>query len=615
LETQDEIRVTFRPSGKIVEINRGENLIKAFEKAGIKIPTFCAGRGKCGKCKIKLLSEDFPLTANEKIALTTAELDEGIRLACQINPHVDIEIELIDESEFGKMRKLTYGSTIDFKLDSHLKKQYVELQSPSLENPADDLRSIEDNLVSGSQRLNLPITLLQGLSTFLRKNDYRVTFVLSDNSVINIEAGDTTLKSFGLAIDLGTTTIAGTLVDMITGRNLATGAVTNPQNIHGADVISRVNFSMNEAGGLGKLQMLVIDAINSVIENLAVEAGVKTREIYEISIAGNTIMNHILLGVNPQYVGESPYIPTFRRCQSYSAEELGLTLIPRASVMILPNISGYVGGDITSFILAYDLHKRDKVTLSIDIGTNGEIALGSKNGLVCCSAAAGPAFEGGHIGSGMRAETGAIEKIRLADDSIYIETIENGEPKGICGTGLIDIVAEMLRYELIDESGKIVKTDKPEAQWHNDRIVENEDGVAYTILQANELNNKKPIVLSQRDIRELQLAKAAFIAGIKILLKELNLEESDIGSILIAGAFGTYINKYNAQRIGLFPRHVDPEHIEFVGNAASVGAKRFLLSKSARKETDEIIEVAQYIELAARMDFQEEFASGMFFQR
>lgn len=611
----DKIVVVFKPSDAIVSVTKNTSLLEAAEKAEIVLSSICGGRGKCGKCKIKILNKDIPFTKNEDMYLTTKEKEKNIHLACQV--HIDNELEvLIPESlTDANFKILTDEFVTDFEIDDHLKKIYVEIKAADIHHPIDDLNNLKNYLFDNPENVtfSIPLFILQNLSTFLRKNNYKITFVLSKNRLINLEPGETTERLYGLAFDLGTTTIAGSLIDMKTGKSLAVGSRTNPQSIHGADVISRVNYSANEAGGLSKLQKMVVEAFNEIIEDLTEKAGVSFREIYEMTVAGNTIMNHIFVGANPQYIGESPYIPTFLEPQTFTAEELGLTLLPNMPVMILPNISGYIGGDISGFILSANLHKTEKITLGIDIGTNGEIVLGSKQKLVCCSAAAGPAFEGGHISCGMRAMTGAIEKVIFDAEGIFYSIIGEGEPKGVCGTGLIDLLAEMIKFGVVDTTGKIKTASECEGKWYRDRIIEDENGTGFIVVPVAESSGDEAIIITQKDIRELQLAKAAMAAGIKILLNELQINKEQIEEVLIAGAFGNYINKYNAQIMGLIPDNIPGDRINFVGNAASSGAKKYLLSESARQEAREIISFVQYIELSKRQGFQDEFTEAMFF--
>ncbi len=607
-----EIVIIFQPKRKIVKVLSGTNLIEAAQKADIIIPSFCGTHGKCGKCKVKILQKELPYTYQEEITLSPEERAIGIHLACQINVTTDLLVEVVSEEKIQTSTFLTYDLAESFEVDHHLKKYYLELTIPDLENLLDDSFNIETHIKPNYPELNVPLVLLQNLSTFLRKNDFKVTIAVDTKQVINIESGDTSHKLLGVAVDLGTTTIVGSLVDMLTGKILALAARTNPQSTYGADVISRVNYSISEPGGLGKLQTTVIKAINEIIEELCETSGAKFREIYEMSLAGNTIMNHLFLGVNPQYIAEAPYIPAYRKSQKFMAEELGIAILPRGPVTTLPNISGYVGGDITGFILACDLNKRDKITLGIDIGTNGEIVLGSKDRLICCSTAAGPAFEGGQISCGMRAMEGALDKFFIDEEQIFYHVIGDVEAKGICGTGLIDAIAEMRRVGIIDETGRIIApTQFDGAEWLRNRIVANDKN--YDFILASEADGAKQLLkLKQQDVRELQLAKGAVAAGIEILMKDLGIGISDIEEILIAGAFGSYLNKYNALQIGLLP-DISADKIKFVGNAASMGAKKFLLSKNVRKEAGELIKTTQYLELSARLDFQEIFAEKLFF--
>ncbi len=603
--------IAFLPKNKKVSVPMGTSLLEAAQQADILIPNFCGSRGKCGKCKIKLVQPALPFTAQEEVALTPEERTQGIHLACQIVVENDLIVEVIREEDLKTTRFLTYDLAEQLEVDHHLKKYYLELPKPDLEHLTDDLSNIISH-IQPTAPLNMPLVLLQSLSSFLRKNDFKVTVAIDGNQIINIEAGDTSQRLFGVAVDLGTTTIVGSLVDMLTGDVLAVASRTNPQSIYGADVISRVNFSISEPGGLGKLQTLVIEAINQIIDELCKKSGKKYRDIYELSLAGNTIMNHLFLGVNPQFIAEAPYTPAYRNSQKFRAEELGVAILPRGWVVTLPNISGYVGGDITGFILACQLNKQDKITLGIDIGTNGEIVLGSKEQLICCSTAAGPAFEGGQISCGMRAVDGAIDKYVIDEAGVFYHVIGNVDPRGVCGTGLVDVVAELRSAGIVDETGRIIAPEQFHGpEWLKKRILPNDKNYDFALVNGQD-GVRQMIKIKQQDIRELQLAKGAMAAGIEILIKELGIGLDQIEQVLIAGAFGSYLNKYNALKIGLLPA-ISPDKIHFVGNAASLGAKKFLLSQRARTEAETIIKTTKYIELAGRQDFQEIFAEKMFF--
>jgi len=610
----EEVLVIFQPKNKTVKVPIGTNLIEAADKAGIVIPSICASKGKCGKCKVRILQKDIPFTSNEEITLLPEERSAGIHLACQVTISTALMVEILSEEKIETTRFLTYDLADKIKVDTQLRKIYIEMQEPDINNQIDDFFNLESSTHLNNKKFFTPLAVLQNLPTFFRKNNFKATFAIDEDKFISIEAGDTTDRLFGVAVDLGTTTIVGSLVDILSGEILGISACTNPQSKQGGDVISRVNYATSEPGGLVNLQTSVIDAINKIIEDLCNQFGVKFREIYKLALAGNTIMNHLFLGVTPQFIAETPYIPAFRASQKFMAEELGITIQPRGIITTLPNISGYVGGDITGFILASGIHKSNKITLGIDIGTNGEIVLGSKEKLLCCSAAAGPAFEGGHITCGMRAMEGAIDKFVIDNDQTFLHVIGEGEPKGICGTGLIDVVAELLRYGILTSTGKI---EIPQSEningWLIKHLIEGEKNNSFMLVPRDDTSGENQLMVTQRDIRELQLGKGAIAAGIQILCNKLKIEIFDIEEILIAGAFGSYLNKFNAQRIGLIP-NIPADQVKFVGNAASLGAKKFLLSNKAQKETEKIINLTEYIELSSLIEFQDIFADSMLFE-
>ena len=600
----EEVLVIFQPKNKTVKVPIGTNLIEAADKAGIVIPSICASKGKCGKCKVRILQKDIPFTSNEEITLLPEERSAGIHLACQVTISTALMVEILSEEKIETTRFLTYDLADKIKVDTQLRKIYIEMQEPDINNQIDDFFNLESSTHLNNKKFFTPLAVLQNLPTFFRKNNFKATFAIDEDKFISIEAGDTTDRLFGVAVDLGTTTIVGSLVDILSGEILGISACTNPQSKQGGDVISRVNYATSS----------VIDAINKIIEDLCYQFGVKFREIYKLALAGNTIMNHLFLGVTPQFIAETPYIPAFRASQKFMAEELGITIQPRGIITTLPNISGYVGGDITGFILASGIHKSNKITLGIDIGTNGEIVLGSKEKLLCCSAAAGPAFEGGHITCGMRAMEGAIDKFVIDNDQAFLHVIGEGEPKGICGTGLIDVVAELLRYGILTSTGKI---EIPQSEningWLIKHLIEGEKNNSFMLVPRDDTSGENQLMVTQRDIRELQLGKGAIAAGIQILCNKLKIEIFDIEEILIAGAFGSYLNKFNAQRIGLIP-NIPADQVKFVGNAASLGAKKFLLSNKAQKETEKIINLTEYIELSSLIEFQDIFAESMLFE-
>jgi uncharacterized 2Fe-2S/4Fe-4S cluster protein (DUF4445 family) len=621
------IKITFLPDKKNIKVNKGTIIKDALEKAGIKINTPCGGEGTCGKCKV-FIKKGIP-SANliEKNFLTEEEIKKGYRLACQAKLVQDAIIKI--PSEIRLDFKIVLSSNAkgeihptrnNFSLDSHLKKIFLDLKKPSLEDQRADWERIKDELslkeFKEVSKLKISLPILKKIPVFIREADFKVTVSILNNEMIDIEKGDTTKSSYGIAFDIGTTTVAGYLIDLRTGKELFTVAKTNPQIIHGDDVISRIGFVQQSKEGLDKLQKEIIGTLNEIIAETARKARIDKSNIYEVVLGGNTCMHHLLLGLNPVYLAPSPYIPVIKESLNLKVKEIpGLLLNPMTNIHILPNISAFVGADISSGIMANAMWKKDKIVLLVDLGTNGEIVLGLKGKLWACSTAVGPAFEGARISSGMRAADGAIERVKVENNLIVYKVVENGKIKGICGSGLIDLIAVLLNLELINNSGKLIDRGECNSKLSEkikERIIKGEKGNQFLLARSDETINGKSMYLTQRDIREIQLAKAAVFAGIRVLLKEVNISPKDIQEILLAGAFGNFIDKKSAVRIGLIP-NLPLERIKSVGNAAGKGAEITLCSSKMRKLSKEIAKEVKYIELSSRPDFQEEFVEAMFF--
>jgi len=621
-------KITFLPDKKNIKVNEGTTILETLEKVGMNINTPCGGKGICGKCKVLVKEGITAATPIEEVILSKEEIKKGFRLACQNKLFKNTVIEIPPEIrlDFKRVFSSNLKGDIDriknnFSLGTNLKKVFLDLKEPSLDDQRSDWERIKDGLsskkIENISNLKSSLEILKKIPVLIREANFKITVILHNNRIINVENGDTTKSSYGIAFDIGTTTVAGYLVDLNTGEELSAVAKANPQIIYGDDVISRIGFAQKQKENLEILQREIVNTLNEIIQETAQKAGVNTNNIYKISIAGNTCMHHLLLGLNPSYIAPSPYIPVIRENLNLKAKDIPkLMLESTVNVYILPNISAFVGADIVAGILAIRMYENEKISLFIDLGTNGEIVLGSKRKMWTCSTAAGPAFEGARISSGMRAAEGAIDKVEMDNKSITYRVIKDGKIRGICGSGLIDLIAELIKLGLIDKSGKLIDREECEPSLSREikkRMINGQKGNKFLIVRGKETESGNPIYLTQRDIREMQLAKAAIFAGIKILLKEINISQEDIQKILLAGAFGNFIDKKSAIRIGLIP-YLPLEKIESVGNAAGRGAEITLLSEKTREICEKISKDIKYIELSSRTDFQEEFVEAMFFK-
>jgi len=621
------IKIIFLPDKKNIKVNEGTTILEALESIGIDINTPCGGKGICGKCKILINKGITAATPIEEEVLSEEEIKKGFRLACQTKLFKDTIIEIPSEIRLNFKRIFSSNLKGDINriknslsLGTNLKKVFLDLGKPSLDDQRPDWKRIKDGLsskkIENISNLKVAVEILKKIPDVIRKSDFKITVTLQNNEIIDIEKGDTTKNSYGIAFDIGTTTVAGYLVNLKTGEELSAVAKTNPQVIHGDDVISRIGFTQKQKENLEILQREIVNTLNEIIKETTQRAKINRSNIYETVIVGNTCMHHLFLGLDPSNIASSPYIPVIKESFSLKARDIPeLALKPSVNVYMLPNISAFVGADIVAGILSTSMWREDKIILFVDLGTNGEIVLGSRERLWTCSTAAGPAFEGARISAGMRAAEGAIYKVKIDNKFITYKAIKDGKVRGICGSGLINLIAEMLKWGLINKSGKLINREEcnPElSEEIRNRIIKGQKGNKFLLVKGKETENGKPIYITQRDIREVQLAKAAIYAGIKILLKEVNISPEDIQKILLAGAFGNFIDKESAIRMGLIPQ-LPLKKVESVGNAAGRGAEIVLLSEKTRKICERISKDIKYIELSSRPDFQEEFIKAMFF--
>lgn len=606
--------VKFLPEGKRVVVPVEATLLEAALKAGVDVTSLCSGRGTCGKCKV-IVVEGYegvtPLSDVERCFLSEEELKSGLRLTCQARVLSDVAVKVPEYSRTGRQRLVILGYEPPLTLKPCIKKVYVRLEEPSLGRvEADDSKLLaklfEVGEASGDARLSY--NAARKLADALRDGDWRVTVTLWNNAeVINVEPGDTRSKVYGYAVDIGTTKIAGFLVDLISGALIHAGGVLNPQIPYGEDVMSRITYAMQSRENLERLKNEALRGVNELLTKACKVAGIPSEQIYEVVIVGNTAMHHLFLGLNPKHLALNPYPPVVKRPLTIKASELGLRVNREAYIYALPNVAGFVGADAVSSIIATELYEKKDPALLIDVGTNTEIILGCNRFMMACSTASGPTFEGAHIRFGMRAATGAIETVNINKGGLDVayNTIDGAKPRGLCGSGIIDAVAGMLKEGVIDTAGRI----QPNAE--NPRIRVRSKEAEYVIAWMSETaTGVEDIVITQSDVREVQKAKAAIQAGWRILMKKAGVNVEDLSEVLIAGAFGTYINPASAKTIGMLPEV--PEHsVRFVGNTAGSGARMALKSADIRRTAEEVVRKIDYVELATRPDFEVEYINAM----
>ena len=608
----ETIKVVFQPEGRTVRILPGTTVLEAGGKAGIIIETPCGGKGTCGKCRVKVATGAPQPTEADRKAFEPGKLAAGWRLACQCRLSKDAVVDVPGDVRRFKQKILVDGVKRDVKLNPTFRKVFVTVPEPTLSDPRCDVDRLKGCLAGAAPDATAQLPLIRALPRLLDLHDGAFTVVLENDDIVTIEKGDTSGSCHGIAVDIGTTSVVGMLVDLTTGEATCSASRMNPQVSRGDDVVSRLTYIRDNPNGLNELHDSIVECINDIIGELCEASGVPCGHIYELSAVGNTTMNHIFLNVDPQQVAQSPFAAVLREAVNVKAAELGVKINPLGNVYAGPNIAGFVGGDTVGVILATGMFSGDTVRLAIDIGTNGELVLATKDRVVSCSTAAGPAFEGARIGFGMRAAEGAIDKV-IFNDTVHVTTIGNAPARGICGTGLIDAIAEMARTGVIDYTGRIVGSDEADRpDFLRRRVIERDSGNDFVLVESDRTHNGEQILLSQRDVREMQLAKGAIRAGIDIMLAELGLEAADIDAVYLAGAFGNFIRRSMAKRLGLLP-DIPSDRIAFVGNAAGTGAKMVLAARELRAEAERISREVEYIELAGRPDFQEAFMTAMLF--
>ena len=597
--------ITLEPQGKKIACHPELSLLESLQKKDFDIiASICGGEGTCGKCRIRILSGAVSEpTEQERQALAESEIRDNIRLACQTFPKESLSVNIIESSSAAQYKTSLGMELSGIAIAPDVKKTYLELPPPSLTDQRADVERIFRELSKKDiAASDIAPRLLPCLPQLLRQSDWAITATLLDERVIGIETGNTANANYGIAFDLGTTTVAAYLADLNNGELLGQAALTNRQSSFGEDVMTRIDRA--HGGDLGKLQNAAIRSMNILLDRLIDETGVQPENIYEAVIVGNTCMHHLLLGIDPYTAGIAPFTPAVNISPDISAAFLGLEIAPEAMVHLPPVISGFVGADTVGDILALDFDKKQPPHLMIDIGTNAEMALTMDGKILACSAAAGPAFEGARISCGMRAAPGAIDRVAIKDGTIQSHTIDNKPAAGIAGSGLISVAAGLKREGLMNRRGALKQKSIPEAM----RDSENRGVV---LAPADRTRSGEPLVLTWRDIgEELVIAKAAIRTGIEILLKEAELELRNLERISIAGAFGNFLNIADAMEIGLLP-NIAGDKIAGVGNAAGKGAVQILLSTDERQRAHVSPGNIRYIELSGYPGFNRLFSANM----
>jgi len=612
LKETKKAEVVFQPLGRRFIMHIGESLYLAAKAANVE--SLCGGKGLCGKCRIiikegqNLLS---PISTSEEKFLSKEEINEGYRLACQtiIENIGKVIVEVPFESRVGKQKLAVSGMEAKVEFNPNVKKYFLEVSHPTLSDFKPDFERIIEAL-NVKHNLNIErisYYALKNLPITLRNSGFKVTLTIkAEKEIIDVEEGDKEKELYGFAVDIGTTKVAGYLMDLNSNKVVATASMMNPQIPYGEDVISRISYASKNPLNLEVLHKTIVDGINQLIKEACEKAGINPKSIYELVIVGNTAMHHIFFNINPKFLALSPYIPTLKKSLYVKSKDLNINIHSEAEVYSLPLIAGFVGADAVADILATEIYKLKDKTLLIDIGTNTEIILSDGLNLICCSAASGPAFEGAHITHGMRAATGAIEKIWINPEDLnpIYKTVDDEKPRGICGSGIIDAIAEMFKAKIIDFNGRI------KTEVNHSRIRKNNKISEYVIAWKKETAIDKDIVITQKDVFEVQLAKAAIYSGISILMKKLNVKVNELSKVFIAGAFGFYLNPESAKIIGMIP-DIPLNKIVFAGNTAGSGARMALISKKVRKEAEKLIDKISYVELAADPSFEHEFISAL----
>ena len=606
------------PEGKQFDFASGKNLMEIMLDAGLFIDNACGGKGLCGKCRVKITEGNVEEAGEtERAILKAGELEQGIRLACLAHPEGDITIELLQKEK--KHDVLASGYMPDFEFEPDIVKVPVTIHKPTLADQTPFENQIIDQVGAEALVGHDGATGYLGYDfTALREHSMlpgEYTAVLHNGKVIALEPGDTTDALYGVAIDIGTTTVVCSLVDMKTGEELGHASEINAQKFFGLDVLTRITYEIeNPEDGREKLQKAIVGSINKMVKSVCDKNGVSQEQIYEVSVGANCTMMHMLMGVDARPIGKAPFAPVFARAKDVRAADIGLKAAPGARLYCLPSVSAYIGADIVAGAYVCDLRHRKGNVMFIDIGTNGEIVLAANGHLMSCSCAAGPALEGMNISSGMRAAEGAIEDIHINEDGIELKVIGDCEPAGICGSGILTVTKELLRTGIVRKTGAFVKADKfSEDDYRSKYISVDEDGKrSFRMTEGGE--GTEPLYITQGDVRQVQLAKGAILSGFMALLRKAGIGMEDLDKVLIAGQFGAHLPADSITGTGILPFEVE-DRIEYVGNTSKTGAYMALMSGTVKRQMEALAHDMDYLELGATDNYERLLSECLIFPK
>ena len=596
--------IDFEPIGRRGECREGDTLLEHARALGVDLVNICGGAGSCGTCLVQVLAGQVsPIEESERDYISDDELEQGYRLACFAIPGSDCKVRIPAESLATVQRTQVEGQEIPVEPDPLVHSLFLELVPPSLQDLRDDASRVGSKLEKeyGLETCSFDHQVLSSISTTLRANDWQVNAVLHGNEVIALTPSN--VQPLGVAVDLGTTKIAMYLLELETGKTLASRGLMNPQISYGEDIMTRMSAVQNKPDVAAHFQQLIVSAFNETIADMCSQTGSDPSYIADMVVVGNTAMHHLFLGYPVDQLGKAPYVPAVSSALDVKVRDLGINIAPGAYVHVLPNIAGYVGADHVSMLLASGIADHPGNVLALDIGTNTEICLSHNGKMSSLSTASGPAFEGAHIKFGMRAAPGAIERFQIVNGVGKFQTIENATPVGICGSGILDILAQLFDHGIVNQLGRM-----------QEHAGVRGAGAAREYLVAPSGDGGSEVTFTQKDVEQLQLSKGAIRTGIDVLLSRQNLSPQDLDEVVIAGAFGTYLYVRSAITIGMLPP-VPVDRVRQVGNAAGVGARQVLISQVKRRESNSLASRVEYVELAGYPDFMKFYANAMWLGR